>query len=83
MSAKGTYFEYPLLGKQIGHIPDYEIYITEPKHSKEHLHIGQYWGVVINRKDKYALCSFRECEISMDEIRLLSMIDDESDGLVY
>lgn len=88
LSAKGTYFEYPLLGKQIGYTPDYEIYITEPKHSKEHLHIGQYWGEVIentifNRKYKYALCSFRECEISMDEIRLLSMIDDESDGLVY
>ena len=88
LSAKDRYFEYPLLGKKIGHTPDYEIYITEPKHSKADLHIGQNWGEVMentifNRKDKYALCTFKNEIVPVDEMRsLLSMIED-SDGLVY
>ena len=50
LSAKDTYFEYPLLGKQIGHTPDYKISITEPKKSKENLHIGQYWDEVLENE---------------------------------
>lgn len=85
LSAKDTYFEYPLLGKQIGHTPDYKISITEPKKSKENLHIGQYWDEVLENEifNKYALCTFKNEIVSMDEMRsLLSMIED-SDGLVY
>lgn len=85
LSAKDTYFEYPLLGKQVGHTHDYKIHMTEPKKSKENLHIGQYWDDVLENEifNKYALCTFKNDTVSMDEMRsLLSMIED-SDGLVY
>lgn len=40
-------------------------------------------NTIFNRKDKYALCAFKNKIVPMDEIRsLLSMIE-ESDGLVY